>query len=373
MPGSSFRALRAMQNISDLLQVEDTLDERRSTILAETPLSMPESHLNSEETTASLRRIPEDCNHPKTGMCFVLSTFRPEMNTIKPGSTSQEEPSSSGPFAPYRSSERMEQNLDIHDTVIKASSSKEKNKITKETNETSGRAGMVYEGAVHQRSQETLNSQALDAFRQKTDGFVPDTHSEVYLQPVDNNNLQPAVITTESSRLCDGKAQSLTQSHPTPKPRFKVLGKRETDDKFCQCKQATFSETLMNLQVTDMLKSNPVCDTEVAQHCARVKPVGQSNHLIPQARTRHGQHGYQNDRMTPTPYQNTLPPAGSGVSPYSRVLSNTNWEVSNNHLSLFERIGGGSFGQVWKGAALDVAGTKGWSIVAVKMLKGKED
>ena len=362
-----------MQNIYDLLQAQDTPDERRSTILAETPLSMSESHLNSEETTPSLRGIPEECNRPKTGQCFVLTTFRPEMNTITPGSTSQEEPSSAGPFVPYRGSERMEQNLDIHETVSKASSSKEKIKITKETNETSGVAGMVCEGAVHQRSQETLNFQALDAFRQNIDGFVTDTHSEVYLQPVDNNNLQPGVINTESSSLCDGKAQSLTHSRPKPKPRFKIFGERESDDTFCQCKQATFAETLMNLQLTDMLKSNPLCGTEAAQHCASVKPFGRSNHLIPQARTHHGQHGYQNDRLNPTLYENTLRPAGSGESPYSRVLSNTNWEVSRDHLSLIERIGGGSFGQVWKGVALDVSGAKGWSVVAVKMLKGKED
>ncbi|KAJ7372084.1 hypothetical protein OS493_020508 [Desmophyllum pertusum] len=56
-------------------------------------------------------------------------------------------------------------------------------------------------------------------------------------------------------------------------------------------------------------------------------------------------------------------------TPYARVNCNTNWEVSRDHLSLFERIGGGSFGQVWKGAAFDVAGAKGWSVVAVKMLK----
>ena len=53
------------------------------------------------------------------------------------------------------------------------------------------------------------------------------------------------------------------------------------------------------------------------------------------------------------------------------MLSNTNWEVSCNHLTLFERIGGGSFGQVWKGAAWEVNGAKSWSVVAVKMLKGE--
>jgi len=51
------------------------------------------------------------------------------------------------------------------------------------------------------------------------------------------------------------------------------------------------------------------------------------------------------------------------------VNCNTNWELPCDHLSLFERIGGGSFGEVWKGTACDVIGAKGWSVVAVKMLK----
>ena len=110
-----------------------------------------------------------------------------------------------------------------------------------------------------------------------------------------------------------------------------------------------------------------------AQHCVNVMSADQSNQPIPEARTRLGQHSYQNDIMITTPYQNTMQPTASGESPYTRVLSDTNWEVSRDHLSLFERIGGGSFGQVWKGSALDVAGTQGWSTVAVKMLKGKKN
>ena len=122
-----------------------------------------------------------------------------------------------------------------------------------------------------------------------------------------------------------------------------------------------------------MIKPNQINGREAAQHCARVNSSNQSNHFIPGARTPHAkQHGYQNEKFTGTPYQNSLRPAGSVESPYTRVLCNTNWEVPCDHLSLFERIGGGSFGQVWKGAVLDVAGAQGWSVVAVKMLKGKK-
>jgi len=53
------------------------------------------------------------------------------------------------------------------------------------------------------------------------------------------------------------------------------------------------------------------------------------------------------------------------------VNCNTNWELPCDHLSLFEKIGGGSSDEVWKGAAYDVIGAKDRSVVGVKMLKGK--
>ena len=113
-----------------------------------------------------------------------------------------------------------------------------------------------------------------------------------------------------------------------------------------------------------------------AHHCANVMSADHSNPLVPGARTRLGQTqcsplavGNRQNAIC----QNAMQPTGSGESPYPRVLSTTNWEVPRDHLSLFKRIGGGSFGQVWKGSALDVAGAKGWSTVAVKMLKGKKN
>ncbi|KAL9971573.1 hypothetical protein ACROYT_G017750 [Oculina patagonica] len=353
-------------------EAQVTPDERGSVILAESSLSMPESSLNSEQPTTSVRNVPGDCSQLRTGECFVLTAFRPEMNTIAPRSTSHEVPSLLRPFAPHRGSEGSIQNQDIDMPVIKTSTSKEQNEITKETNEATAVLSTVREEDGQKRRKGTTKFQAPDTYGQNgtgTDTFERVTHSEDYLQPVDNNNLQSTVINTGSAKLFDRKTQSLTHNRPQPKPRVKILNKRETDKLF-QCKHSTFTGTLLSLQFTDTLEPNPLYDREAAQQCASVKPAEQSNHLIPQTKTRHGQHhGYQNDTMTTAPYQNSLRPAGRVESPYTRVLSNTNWEVSRDHLSLFERIGGGSFGQVWKGAALDVAGAKGWSIVAVKMLK----
>ena len=309
-------------------------------MLAESQLSMSGSSVTLEQTTTPVRNIPGNWNQPRTSKRFLLTAFRPKMTSITQGSTSREMPSSSRPFASSDSgSERMEQSQDISMPVIKTSSSKGQNEMTKETNVNTAVVGTDPKGAVQQRKKGTTKPQAPVNFRKNeivTDTFERVTTSEDYLQPVDNNNLQSAVINTGSSRLCDGKAQSLTHSRPQPKRT-----KRGTD--IFQCKHST------------------------------IKLADQSNLPIPQATTRHEPHGYQNDTLTTTRYQNALRPAGSVESPYASVLSNTNWEVPRDHLSLFERIGGGSFGQVWKGAALDVAGAKGWSNVAVKMLKGKED
>lgn len=139
--------------------------------------------------------------------------------------------------------------------------------------------------------------------------------------------------------------------------------------------QHTFTGRLLALgqSSTDKLQNNPLNEREAPiQHYASVRPADQSNRLIsPEVGTRIGHQSYQNDNNNNNKDRNTTTPY-SLESPYTQVLHNANWEVSRDHLSLFERIGGGSFGQVWKGAAFDVAGDKEWSVVAVKMLKGKE-
>ena len=318
---------------------------------------MPESSLTLEQPTTMVRNMQGDSSQQRTGECFVLTGVQSEVKTRTPDSTPQAAPSPLRTFLPHRGSERSEQNQDINMAEIKTISSEEQNEII---------MGMK-DGSVQQRNEGTGKLQTLDALRQNrtvTNTIQRSAYSEDYLQPVDNSNLQIAIKSTDNSRVCPGKPQ--TQNRPQPKPRTK-----KSDESF-PFKHLAFTGTLSNLRFTDMLESNPLHDREAA-HCARACHANQSNHLVPGARTRHAKpHGYQNEIFTATPYQNSLRPAGSVESPYTRVLCNTNWEVPSDHFSLFERIGGGSFGQVWKGAVLDVAGAQGWSIVAVKMLKGKE-
>ena len=328
---------------------------------------MPESSLSSEEPPTSVRNMPEDCKQPRTATCFVLTAVQTEVKTTPPESTPPESTPQAAPsplrtFLPYRGGERSDQDQDISMAEIKPISSEEQNEIVKEINE----------GSDRQRQEGTRELQFYDALRQDrivTDTIQRSAYSEDYLQPVDNNKLEVAIKSTDNSRLRPGEAQTLNW-RPQPKPRMR------RSDKSFPFKHPTFGGTLSNLQFTEMLKSNPLHGREALQQSARLNPPKQSNHLVPGARTRHANrfnNGYQNEKSTATPHQNSLRPANSVETPYARVLSNTNWEVPSDHLSLFEKIGGGSFGQVWKGAVLDIAGVHGWSIVAVKMLKGKQE
>lgn len=47
------------------------------------------------------------------------------------------------------------------------------------------------------------------------------------------------------------------------------------------------------------------------------------------------------------------------------------WEISRDRLKIERTIGGGEFGVVKKGCALNVSKHGGWTVVAVKTLKGK--
>lgn len=190
---------------------------------------------------------------------------------------------------------------------------------------------------------------------------------EGFLLTVVQSELSATLINTD---MRHGRTQTETPKRTEPKPRVKSLRRREPGN-LLKCKHSTFTETPSSLQTAT--ESNPLHDREVAQHCPSVNPTDQSNRAIPKAINCHVQlHGYQNEITAETPHQNSLRPPEGMKSPYTRVLSNTNWEVSRDHLSLFERIGGGSFGQVWRGAVFDLAGDKEWSVVAVKMLKGNE-
>ena len=307
---------------------------------AEPALSIPESPSILQEPTVSVRNTQRDHSQSRTGECFLLTAVRSELSAATRDCRSHE---ASSTFATHRSSERSQQNQETHTPLIHERTNPAKKKIAMETEVTST---LVVTREINQE-------------RRKIQ--IPQTHD--YLRPVDNDNMQGAATNTD---MRHGKAQ--THERPQGKPRVKSLRRRETGNVF-QCKHSTFTGTPSSLQTP--AESNPLHDREAAQHRASAKIADQSNHVIPKARTRHGQqHGYQNEITTATPYQNSLRPHDGIKSPYMSVFSNTNWEVSRDKLSLFERIGGGSFGQVWKGAVFDVAGDKEWSVVAVKMLKG---
>ena len=317
---------------------------------------MPESSLSLEQSPKSIRNMLRNGNGPTTGECF-------EMSTATPGSNSPEVSSSLNTSFQPRGSKTSELNQEIHIPVIRTPSCEQmQNKVTMTTSETTTGLAAVNDGAVLAENEETRKFQALGSFRSK--GTVVDTiqmvtTSEGYLQPVDNNN-EPAV---------PGEARLFSPNHPRAKPRVKKLSTRDRKKDISM--QHKFTGRL-DQSNTNKLQNNPLYETEAPiQHCPCVRPVHRSNRLIsPAVGTRIGHQSYQNcmnnnnDRSTTTPH--------SVESPYMKVLQSTNWEVSRDHLTLFERIGGGSFGQVWRGAVFDVAGDKEWSVVAVKMLKGKE-
>ena len=76
---------------------------------------------------------------------------------------------------------------------------------------------------------------------------------------------------------------------------------------------------------------------------------------------------------TPMNPNSLLPSNFKGESPYTPVQSSNDLEVPRESLKLLKKVGGGEFGQVWKGEAKDVGRTQGWSEVAVKMLKGRDN
>lgn len=101
-------------------------------------------------------------------------------------------------------------------------------------------------------------------------------------------------------------------------------------------------------------------EIEMVQHRVKSRTFNQTPSIDPQTRPLHRDRSYQNDD-----------PVAVGVSTYAYVSCNVNWEIPHDHLSLKKKIGGGSFGQVWKGKLYDVTGVGDRSVVAVKMLKGK--
>ena len=82
---------------------------------------------------------------------------------------------------------------------------------------------------------------------------------------------------------------------------------------------------------------------------------------------------YYNQKISPVTPTNRASlssrSSSSKESPYDLATAK-NWEVHADHVKLFHKIGGGSFGQVWKGNVLDADGDGRWTPVAIKMLKG---
>ena len=321
-------------------------------MLSGPPLTIPESSLSTDQRPAPATNMQKYYNQPSTGECFRLTSLCPGLNAITPVFTAHEQPSSLRTFGPQGAGEGSYRNLEIGMSVIQRGTSEVESHVTIKANTT----GEVHEATIQGLNQKTETGNEGDQNRI----FQQMNYLEDYLQPVESENLQ--VKYNISPRLCDRKPQTSTP-RPQPKPRLKVL-RRETEQ--VQHQTSSFSGPFLNLQVTDLQTCNPPYEIEIDPHCACVNP---------QMRTFHG---YQNGQSPMTSYQNTadqsslLQPPGKGESPYTRVNCNTNWELPCDHLSLFERIGGGSFGEVWKGTACDVIGAKGWSVVAVKMLKGKD-
>ena len=283
------------------------------------------------------------------------------MSTTTPDPNSPEVSSSLNISFPPRSSKTNGLNQEIHFPAIRSPSCEQlQNEVTMTTGEATTGLAAVNDGAALKENQETRKFQALGSCR--STGTVVDTiqiatTSEGYLQPVDNINEEAGPT----------KSRLSSPNHPRAKPRVKKSRDRRKDISV----QQKFTGRLGQSN-SDKLQNNPLYEGETPiQHCSCVGPVDQSNHLIslPEG-TGIGRQSYQNcmnnnnDKSTAAPH---------GVeSPYMQVLQSSNWEVSRDLLTLVECIGGGSFGQVWRGAVFDMAGDKKWSVVAVKMLKGKE-
>ena len=316
-----------------------------------------ESYRASEQlsATATESKVEQNGAQRTAGRVFALTSFHPEPNDLTRAVTLNQESNA------VKTIENCSVINEIWDSQVVITG----NPATPEGDdpvvmETSKKPDAVLDGSIQEINQETRavkESETLQRNQFETGVLHQNSNSENYLQPVDSENFQ---VRAQTSRCtCDRKAHTF-ESRPRPKPRLKIMGKSVTE-RF-QHKDSSLTLPPLNTRCTD----------------TRTGMADRSNCTSPRTRAFHGANGYQNEQCPMSFYQNTVGKTGSTLkplrkveSPYTRVLSTTNWEVSCNHLTLFERIGGGSFGQVWKGAAWDVNCVKSWSVVAVKMLKGK--
>ena len=343
-----------------LLQVQgNDMNERHSVTSLELPVGTLESNRASEQLSATVTesQVGENCEQRSAGRFFALTSFHPESNDLTRAVTSNQVSSAVKTTENRRVIKGIRDSQALITGYINPANPERDNQVVMET---SKRTGTVMEGSIQEINQETRAVKESETFRRnqfETGVCHQNSNSENYLQPVDSENLQ---VRAQTSRCtCDRKAHTF-QSRPRPKPRLKIMGKSVTES--FQHKDSSLTLPPLNTRCTD----------------TRTRMAEGSNCTSPRTIAFHGATGYQNDQCLKSFYQNTAGKTGSTLkphskveSPYTPVLSNTNWEVSCNHLTLFERIGGGSFGQVWKGAAWEVNGAKSWSVVAVKMIKGE--
>ena len=343
-----------------LLQVQGNgMNERHLVTSSELLVGTSESNRASEQLSATVTgsQVGENCEQRSAGRIFALTSFHPEANDLTRVVTSNQESSAVKTIEDHSVIKGIRDSQALTTGYINPANSEGDNQVVMET---SKRTGAVMDGSIQEINQETRAVMESETFRRnqfETGVCHQNSNSENYLQPVDSENLQ---VRAQTSRFtCDRKAHTF-QSGPRPKPRLKIMGKSVTES--FQHKDSSLPLPPLNTRCTD----------------TRTRMAEGSNCTSPRTMSFRGTTGYQNDQCLKSFYQNTVGKTGSTLkphskveSPYTPVLSNTNWEVSCNHLTLFERIGGGSFGQVWKGAAWEVNGTKSWSVVAVKMLKGE--
>lgn len=190
------------------------------------------------------------------------------------------------------------------------------------------------------------------------------------------DNISQQVGTETSQQMFDSEgylvpddSDSVTRARKKMKPRTGPWLKKtlKKENKTFQFQNSTFYVPPERLHVSDGL--------EMAQHCASPRNPNQLFLTDLQTRTLHGSRNYENDPLQDTEnaliHGSTDHPMVLGVSPYSHIYCNTSWEIPQDHLSLEEKIGGGEFGQVWRGKLYDVTSTGKWLVVAVKMLQGK--
>ena len=296
----------------------ESSSEREPVTTVMTSLGLSQSSLTREQPVSAIVANTEEGTRE-----------RPEMNSVAAACSSGQQVMSFTTFSSRENHEALHNSTEVNAQVAAAPNAGNENIV--------------------QVQEETVR--CPDTFRNKPPNNTTQgvNHSEDYLQPVEHLHLQAAFQNGNSSRCCRGKIQTLPQGRPVPKPRGKL---------------STFAGMTSNSR------------RQGFQQRADVERVNQSRFCTPHPRVLQGEHSYLNDRCAATPYespsypQSVLPSTSRRESPYTKVQNNTNWEVPSGRLRLFKRIGGGTFGQVWEGAVLDVRNTQGWSTVAVKMLKG---